>query len=136
MNKYGIAAVEAVRSIHRHEHKQPRLAWDAATARIFGAGNSSQRKGCPRDAFLSLCEVGLIAGVPPGSYTRSVKNKRYALDAISILNERPLLARDPERLWRSVMRGEEKVHNSQMDVVIALWNNNFIAKKKASPHAQ
>ena len=34
--------------------------------------------------------------------------------------------RSVNALWRQVTDGEEKSHNSQMDVVLALWKNKFI----------
>lgn len=38
----------------------------------------------------------------------------------------PELAKDKKGLWNEVMQGVKKSHNSQMDVVIALWGNGFI----------
>jgi hypothetical protein len=32
-------------------------------------------------------------------------------------------------LWRAVAIDLEKTHNSQMDVVLALWNNDLIVQK-------
>jgi len=39
-------------------------------------------KGCPRGAFLELCEAGMIKGIASGKYTRSKRNKEYAIDAV------------------------------------------------------
>jgi len=33
---------------------------------------------------------------------------------------------DKNKLWRMVLNGQHKKHNSQMDVVIALWKNGMI----------
>lgn len=128
MNKYAQAAVDAVKLSSHDKSLSPRDAWDQTTTRIFGPGTSSQRKGCPRDAFLGLCEEGLVAGIPAGDYCRSTENKRYALAAFSLLKQNAALSRQPKLLWERVMEGENKVHNSQMEVVIALWNANLLSE--------
>jgi len=129
MGKYGTAAIEAVRLYRQGLTKSPQDAWEKATSKIFGWGTSSQRKGCPRNAFLGLCEEGLVRGVEPGDYTRSQKNKSYAVDAVAILQRYPSLAGNHNRLWSKVLADEHKKHNSQMDVVIALWNAGLIQVK-------
>lgn len=126
MHGYGRAAVDAVRLYRKGGFEDPRSAWEEATTRIFGRNTASQRKGCPRGAFLGLCEEGLVAGIPDGDYTDSVKNKNYALRAVMLLYEFPELAMDAERLWEKVMRGIPKTPNNQMDVVIELWNHKMI----------
>ena len=95
-------------------------------AALFGRGTPSQRKSCPRGTFLGLCQEGLVKGIEPGAYTRSHKNKRYAVDAVAVLRQHSELARDPQALWREVLAGEAKVHNEQMNVVVALWSSGLI----------
>lgn len=126
MGKYGEAAIQAVSLLTSGDVGSPRDAWEIATSRIFGKGTSSQRKGCPRNAFLGLCEEGRVKGVPPGSYTRSERNKAYAIEAVRILQDTPALSFDPKTLWNRVIEGEHKVHNHQMNVVTSLWNNDLI----------
>jgi hypothetical protein len=46
---------------------------------------SAQKKGCPRGAFLGLCEEGLVKGIPAGNYTTSKDNKAYAVRAAELL---------------------------------------------------
>jgi len=77
----------------------PRIAWDQATTNLFGKGTASQEKGCPRDAFLGLCEEGLIKGIPQGKYCHSVKNKQYALSALRHIKNNPTLLNQSARLW-------------------------------------
>jgi len=129
MSKYGIAAVEAARLHTRRLARSPQDAWEQASSKLFSKGTPGQRKGCPRNAFLGLCEEGLVKGIEPGDYTRSQKNKRYAVDAVAILQRRPSLAGNQNRLWSEVLADEHKKHNSQMDVVIALWNAGLIRVK-------
>ena len=117
MNNFGLAAIRAVKLYRSRRMKSPRQAWEKVTAEIFGRSTSSQVKACPRDAFLGLCEEGLISGIPRGEYTKSEKNKQYALDAITLLKENPELAAQPLALWKRVMKGTRKAHNQQMDVV-------------------
>jgi hypothetical protein len=88
-------------------------------------GTTSKKKGCPKNAFLGLCEEGLIKDVPRGSYTHSKKNKKYALDAVAILKRCPALATKPVDLWDKVTSGKVNP-NQQMDVVISLWSSGLI----------
>lgn len=132
MNRYGEVAVNAVHSILNEEDVHPLIAWKKAAAVAFGEGTWAQRKGCPKNAFLGLCEEGLVQGIPAGSYVEksgSWKNKGYAVQAIEVLKGRPELSKDKLGLWRAVIRGNEMSHNSQMDVVLALWNKQLIISK-------
>ena len=127
MSKYGEAAVAAAQMVSRGRVKRASDAWEAAVQQTFPGRLASQRKGCPRGAFLGLCESGLVKGVPGGSYTRARLNKQYAVDAVQLLRKHPALADDPDQIWRLVIGGGAKVENSQMDVVVTLWQRGLIA---------
>lgn len=129
MTSYGEAAVTAARLYTSGRAESPKDAWLRAADQIFGAGTSSAQKGCPRNAFLGLCEEGLVKGVAGGQYTRSKKNKAYALEAVAILRQNPELAANPNVLWDVVMGNEEKRHNSQMHVVVGLWNEGLLVHR-------
>ena len=126
MGKYGDAAIEATTFLLTGKENSPLEAWASAVRAIFPKSISSQRKGCPKTAYLGLCEEGLIRGVPPGKYTRASGNKSYAISAVKLLRKEPALAGNKEMLWSKVMRGERKRPNNQMDVVIALWKRGLI----------
>jgi hypothetical protein len=132
MNQYGKTALKAVHFYQTLDLPAPRDAWVRAAVETFGRGTTSMEKSCPRDTFLGLCEEGLVKGIPAGSYTRSVKNKRYALNAVSLLKNNPELAHNAKKLWKMVMAGEDKSHNAQMDVVTALWKAGLITG--SAPH--
>ncbi|MEH7455453.1 DUF6979 family protein [Gottfriedia acidiceleris] len=125
MGNYGEAAIRSIELITENSHYNPVSAWNQATTEIFGKGTSSQKKGCPKNAFIGLCEAGLVKGV---TFDRNLesKNKSYAINAIHLLKKDPTLVNDMNELWNKVLNGESKVHNSQMDVVISLWKNNLI----------
>jgi hypothetical protein len=131
MNKYGVVAIKAVELLSMVEQSEPLTAWNTAASDVFGEGTWAQRKGCPKNAFLGLCEEGLIRGVPKGNYTyRSDSlNKAYAVEAVELLRVNPELANDRNGLWEEVMKGVKKSQNSQMDVVLALWNNDLIVSE-------
>jgi hypothetical protein len=127
MGKYGQAAVEAVLRLSTNPLVTPREAWNLATSEIFGKGTSSQLKGCPRSTFLGLCEEGYIKGVALGNYhLKSTKNKEYGIRAVALIEKDPSLVHDVNQLWGKVVGGEGKAHNSQMDVVVSLWNNGLL----------
>lgn len=125
LKKYGQIALIAVQSIKNKEYMNPADAWEKAALELFGEGSSNAVKGCPRSAFLGLCEEGIISGVPPGRYTRSVKNKAYAIKSLQLLKENPELANNAGALWERITGGKVS-HNAQMDVVIALWKKGLI----------
>lgn len=126
MAKYGRAAVRATELLRAGAAASPPDAWATAVRQLFPRSSSARDKGCPRGAYLGLCEDGFVLGVEPGSYTRSVLNKRYAVRAARLLHERPDLAADPDTLWLRAVPGDRKEPNGQMEVVVALWRANLL----------
>ena len=108
MNKYGQAAIKAVDLIESKRVNTPGTAWEMATIEIFGAGTSSQSKGCPKSTFLALCETGKVKGIKSGVFTRSKKNKEYAIKALELLVDDPSLSNDPKILWTKIQSGIAK----------------------------
>ena len=92
-----------------------------AVKEVFPKSKSCQEKGCPRGAYLGLCEEGLVRDVPLGDHTRSKKNKAYAISAATILRKQPHIAQDTDALWNMALGGLRKVPKGQMEVVLALW---------------
>jgi hypothetical protein len=128
MREYGEVAVGAA-ELTQTGGVQPPEAWERAAQNVFPHSASLQEKGCPRGAYLGLCEDGLVVGVPAGMYTRSRDNKGYALRAVELLAAEPGLAdAGPRALWERVLGGQAKAYNSQMDVVLALWQHGLIAR--------
>lgn len=120
-NKYGQVSLEAI-ELYKTGTPLPE-AWHLAAIKIFSQKQqASIEKGCPKSAFLGLASAGKIKGIPKGNYTKSEDNKNYALTALEIITNNPLLASDAKLLWKIVMNGVEKSHNQQMNVVITLWN--------------
>jgi hypothetical protein len=128
MGKYGQAALYTVELMTSNKMNELVDAWNKATIEIFGEGRASQKKGCPRSAFIGLCDAGLVKGVKEGTYSKKSdsKNKYYAISAVNLIKEDPSLADDINLLWSKVICGEEKVQNSQMDIVVSLWKNGLI----------
>lgn len=125
-NRYGEAALIAVRD--SSAGTSPAKRWQSAMEKVYPTSVSAQKKGCPRGAFLGLCEEGLVKGIPAGNYTVSKDNKAYAVRAAELLIEGKQKLSISE-LWRAVTDDPEKTHNSQMDIVLALWKNGFIVRK-------
>ncbi|WBX78097.1 hypothetical protein PG911_07530 [Tenacibaculum ovolyticum] len=124
MNKYAKTAIECVENFK--ESNCIKEIWTKYVKENFDS-KSSQEKSCPKNAFLGLCENGLVKGIPKGEYTNSVKNKEYALQAVEILKITPTLS--PKELWNKVKEKislGKKNHNSQMDVVLGLWEKGYI----------
>jgi hypothetical protein len=124
MNKYAQVAINTVNLVNSNGGL-PDEVWNEQANLIFGYGSSSANKGCPKGAFLGLCESGFIKGIPTGNYTNSIKNKKYAIKAVAILKEEPNIANSPKDLWIKVI-DEEKKPNSQMEVVCELFKAGMI----------
>lgn len=126
MGTFGKAAVRAKQLILKSA-RSPERAWESAIAE-FTKSPSMQTKGCPKGAFLGLCEAGVIAGIPAGRYGASVSNKngKYALVAWRVLQSEPNLSGDTGALWARVtarVADPPENQNSQMDVVVWLWRD-------------
>ncbi len=139
MGKYGTTAVQAAKLL-RDGHTSADEAWRDVAAEVFPDAPEAKKKGCPREAFLGLCEAGLIRGVS-ASTCRKVDspslNRRYSVAAARLLVADPGLASGSKiDLWHRVMTesGADpgKNQNSQMDVVLALWNAGLIDTSAAS----
>lgn len=130
MGKYGDVALRATRMLGAGEARLPLESWSVAAREAFPGKLPAQRKGCPRSAFLGLCEEGLVAGVPRGEFGAGKANKSYAIEAARLLASGEARPEDgPAALWRQVMNGRQKRANSQMDVVLTLWTNRLIARR-------
>lgn len=125
MGGFGSAAKRAVELYTAGLVETPREAWNRAVVEEFGNITITHKKGCPRCAFLGLCEEGLVKGVPRGFYTTSEKNKEYAIQGVEILRENPSLSSDPMALWDAVLGERSISYNDQMHVVTALWNEGL-----------
>lgn len=130
-SKYAEIALETVAAARKGIN--PIKAWKRAARKWYPNSPSSQRKCCPRCALLGLIEEKLIKGVKPGVYTRSKANKGYAVKAVKLLIKNPTLSERPLELWATVLAVENKQHNGQMDVVVALWKNGDILSPQATP---
>lgn len=109
--------------------EKPKDNWLKEVKITFSHSESSQKKSCPKSAFLGLCEAGLVKDIPTKNYTTSVDNKTYAIEAINILKRNLDTSFSPKELWQKVKELlfiDKKDHNSQMHVVLALWENNLI----------
>lgn len=126
-NKYGEAALTAARQ-GSSGGASPAVRWESAMNKLYPTSPTSRKKGSARAAFLGLCEEGLVKGIPAGHYAATKENKDYAVRAVALLAE-GTKSWSTSALWRAVTDDPEKKHNSQMDIVMALWKNNLIVGK-------
>lgn len=123
--KYGLVALNAINKIEHYPETTPQDVWENAALSVFLTQSSSRVKDCPKSAFLGLCELGAVKGVAKGKYTSSVDNKKYAEDALSFLKQDSNL--ENKELWDLVINNKTpKQHNSQMNVVLALFNEGYL----------
>jgi hypothetical protein len=126
-NRYGEAALVAARQ-ESSNGLTPVARWQDAMERLYPTSSTARRKTGPRGAFLGLCEEGLVKGIPPSHYAASKDNKAYAVHAVALLAE-GTQKWSTTALWQAVTNDPGKKHDSQMDVVLALWKNDFIVGK-------
>ena len=106
----------------------PVARWESAVSTLYPTSPAARKKGSPRGAFLGLCEEGLVKGIPAGRYAASANNKAYAVRAVALLIEGKQNW-STSALWRAVENDPAKLHNGQMDIVLALWKNDLIVRK-------
>lgn len=124
-SQYGRTAIRATSHLQSGAESCPQAAWAQAAEKVI-LSLESRNKVCPRSTFLGLCSAGLVRKVPAGDYIGMSENPRYAIKVVQILTKYPELARSPGKLWNKVVGPDGPVHNSQMNVVIALWDEGLI----------
>lgn len=114
---YGVITLNAVELIR--QQLSPTEAWSRAVA--------GKEKGCPKSAFLGLCQFGWVKGVQPGEYlsARALNgpNKDYAIRAAQLVLADSETDYTPRQLWTlstvDLIHAAAN-HNQQMNVVLAL----------------
>lgn len=125
-NKYGLCTIRSIElNLKFHNAVE---SWEKAATAIFES-ESSRSKSCPKNTFLGLCNEGLIEGISKGKYTGSKLNKAYGLKAVEILRKNHPTIFSAKELWEKLDLGDKR-HNSQMHVVLALWQNDLIVGSK------
>ena len=128
-NRYGEAALLAVRMTTFGKAPSPAERWAEAVRQVYPTTPIGQKKSGPRNAFVGLCEAGLVKGIAPGvaepGTSGATRNKAYAVQATELL--RAGTHTTVSQLWSAVSEGDAGAHASQMDVVLALWKNGLIA---------
>ena len=124
-NRYGEAALVAVRMDTHGKELTPLQRWQHAVAQLYPTTPAGQKKAAPRLAFLGLCEAGLVQGIHGDAFApANNKNKIYAVEAAKLLTAGT--HKTVTQLWSAVTENENIPHASQIDVVLALWKNNLI----------
>lgn len=102
--------------------------WEDAVRKAYPTTPIGQKKSGPRQAFVGLCEAGLVKGVEADEAAPATsavnRNKAFAVKAVELL--RAGTHKTVTELWGAVTDGDEVEHASQMDVVLALWKNGLI----------
>ncbi|MFJ5437875.1 DUF6979 family protein [Pectobacterium brasiliense] len=126
---YGRTAVAVVRN---HANGQnPRESWENEISLLTDL-KSIREKGCPKSAFLGLCEAGYVNGIPAKKYLlRGGKNKGYAIAGAKVVLAHAAKIYQPEDLWliikESIPARPDK-YNQQMHVVLALKDAGLLQK--------
>ena len=126
---YGIVAVNAA-TLAIESKISPVDAWQQAVRKEYPDSKESQLKSCPKNTFLGLCSEGLVKNISKRNYTKSELNRWYAKNAVAILKTNKSEIFTPLELWRAALQASgaaiNKTHNSQMNVVLALWDGGMV----------
>lgn len=122
---YGLITLNAVELIK--QQLSPAEAWSRAV--------TGKEKGCPKSAFLGLCQFGWVKDVRPGDYlsARALNgpNKDYAIRAAQLVLANPKTDYTPHHLWTlstvDLIQSAAN-HNQQMNVVLALKEAGLLMK--------
>ncbi len=131
-NQYGRAAVLAVEILTKHPAQHPKDAWSKAMKEVTDS-KESQIKSCPKSAFLGLCEEGFVKGIPKGKYTKSAKNKKYAVRIAEYIHIHPMDEYDKNELWSYAIKDEvssQKQDQQIVGVVLAIKNSGLLNNLK------
>ena len=126
---FGNAAVEAAKMINMGA--EPLEAWERGV-RLFSDKEFMVKKGCPKTAFLCLCDQGLVRGCPSNPPAISRDNGRYAMEAVQVLRQAPSANLKPIELWNRISVGATKKHNSQMNIVLALHSAGLLQRSNGA----
>jgi hypothetical protein len=125
VNQFAKAAKKAVEFYLEHTVESPHEAWQKAIIE-FSTSDNVQNKSCPRNTFLGLCSDGFVKGIPQNDYNKPDNFERiYAQKAVEILRNNSSLADSPSNLWAEIGNAD-KCHDSQMDIVCALWKEGLL----------
>lgn len=112
MKQYGETAIVAYE--YYNEGFSLDDAWKKAASETIKS-ESGRKKGCPKNAF-----KGLFDNSVNGS------NAKHGRDALTILRTNLHKSYTEKELWDLVKDYDNKKHNAQMDVVLALWNEGYL----------
>ena len=124
------AAICAVKIIN-DKNLSPEEAWFEAISEYTNSYETRIKK-CPKHAFVDLYYHNKLKLDRPIHHVRQdlTINGRYALKAIELLIKDPLLSHNKNELWtRTMLELKEhpnKTKNGQIDIVIALFDNNLL----------
>ncbi len=125
-NRYGEAALLAVKMDTFGKALSPAERWTDAVRKVYPTTTAGQKKNAPRAAFVGLCDAGLVKGIAAGASgmtSSGNRNRDYAVEAVRLLKAGE--HKTVSQLWTAVTDGDDVEHASQMDVVLALWKNGF-----------
>jgi hypothetical protein len=137
-NKYTAMTVQAVRLLKSGVRGEPIEAWKEAARQVAPHAPSSATKPCPKNAFLGLCEDGLVPGFDPmGAVycTHGTANKKKAVTALRMLSADAGWIDRKSEWWRKVAGPNGRPHQEGvLDVVIGLWRTRDARDQGAGTH--
>ncbi|PWC14229.1 hypothetical protein B4923_04800 [Brenneria roseae subsp. americana] len=129
MGVYGETAVAVANSYSPGQ--DPRECWEHSITH-FTNSRESRKKGCPKSAFLGLCQKGYVKGIQKGDYLPPESpNKNYAVAAAKLVLKEPGSKYSKAELWKKATEDypmAAKNQNGQMDVVLALKEAGLLQK--------
>lgn len=128
INTYGKVAILTYNKIKNQnitlEEKDITNLWKE-TCRELELTESTTNKGCPKNAFIGVLKLLPLNIIWKDKEIKEKSNIFYSQKAIEILKNNKNKEYSNTELWKEVLKElniENKRHNSQMNVVLALWD--------------
>ncbi len=127
MTKYAKAAITTAKRCQGSAKPNIKAEWLKVIQEL-----KAYDEGCPRCAFIGLCEEGMVVGIPRDNYGLQAgnKNKHYAVAAARLILDGHYP--DQKAIWHKVTDKRIQPHE-QVGIVIALHVNGLLCKEEENP---
>jgi len=120
---YEKASLDAMKLIR--QGASPPQAWEQSVGHYTNS-QSARTKGCPRGAFLGLCQEGLVKDVPAQRYTASMASKNYAISTVMLLKQGSTNVENINEIESFVMPERQRGDQGEIRIACVLWKNGLI----------
>jgi hypothetical protein len=117
---YGIVALKAIETLKKQPNIKVDKAWDLAISQL-----NISSKACPKSTFIVLCANAYVRGISNGNYDNRIQeNKNHVIRIMTNIDFPNTEFSNYSNIWRRFI--SNKPHNSQIDVIHALYEHDLL----------